>query len=120
MREYNIENNSDATLVLEITDLISILKSVLIDNLNLDLDKLEVSVIAKYSNNRLHMALGADLLKRTDILQYVQMIQDMKKFFGPSIFTVSTAIEPNILINKLFAGYEFYRINEDMSLEIYY
>jgi hypothetical protein len=120
MREYNIENNSDATLVLEITDLISILKSVLIDNLNLDLDKLEVNVIAKYSNNRLHMALGADLLRRTDMFQYIQMIQDMKKFFGPSIFTVSTAIDSNILINKLFTGYEFYRINEDMSLEIYY
>ena len=120
MREYIIENNSDATLVLEITDLISILKSVLIDSLNVDLDELEVNVIAKYSNNRLHMTFDTELLKRKSFSEYIQFVDDVKKVFGPFIFTVNTAIETNILINKLFAGYEFYRINEDMSLEIYY
>ncbi len=120
MRNYNMKYESDATVVLSISELISILKTVLIDNLNIDLDKLEVDVIAKYSNNRLHMTLCADLLRRTDILQYVQMVQDIKKFFGPSIFTVSTAIDTNILISKLFSGYDLCRITEDMIIEIYY
>lgn len=118
MREFNM--NTNTTIVLTISELISILKSVLIDRLDIDLDDLNVTVLAKYSNNRLHMTLCADLLRQTNILQYVQLIQDMKKFFGPSIFTVSTAIETNILINKLFAGYDFYRINEDMTIEINY
>ena len=118
MREFNM--NTNTTIVLTVSELISILKSVLIDRLDIDLDDLNVTVLAKYSNNRLHMTLCADLLRKTNILQYVQLIQDMKKFFGPSIFTVSTAIETNILINKLFAGYDFYRINEDMTIEINY
>lgn len=118
MRNFN--TNTNTTIVLTVSELISILKSVLIDRLDIDLDDLNVTVLAKYSNNRLHMTLCADLLRETNILQYVQLIQDMKKFFGPYIFTVSTAIETNILINKLFAGYEFYRINEDMTIEINY
>ena len=118
MREFNM--NTNTTIVLTVSELISILKSVLIDRLDIDLDDLNVTVLAKYSNNRLHMTLCADLLRKTNILQYTQLIQDMKKFFGPSIFTVSTAIETNILINKLFAGYDFYRINEDMTIEINY
>lgn len=118
MREFNM--NTNATIVLTVSELISILKSVLIDRLDIDLDDLNVTVLAKYSNNRLHMTLCADLLRETNMLQYVQLIQDMKKIFGPYIFTVSTAIETNILINKLFAGYDFYRINEDMTIEINY
>ena len=118
MREFNM--NTNTTIVLTVSELISILKSVLIDRLDIDLDDLNVTVLAKYSNNRLHMTLCTDLLRQANILQYVQLIQNMKKFFGPSIFTVSTAIETNILINKLFAGYDFYRINEDMTIEINY
>ena len=113
-------NRYEPVIKLTAPELISILKAVLMDRLDIDLDKLDVNVIVKYSNNRLHITLGADLLRRTNILQYVQLVQDMKKFFGPSIFTVSTAIETNILINKLFAGFEYYRINEDMTIEIYY
>lgn len=118
MIEYRVDSN--ATLVLSISELISILKSVLIDKLNIDLDELDVSVIAKYSNNRLHMAFDADLLRRKALVDYIQFIEDIKKVFSPYIFTINTAIDVNILINKLFSGFDYYKINTDMSIEIYY
>lgn len=111
---------NEPVIKLTTSELVSIFKSILLDRLDIDLEELDVNVIVKYSNNRLHMTLGTDLLRRTNIVQYVQLIQDMKKFFGPAIFTVSTAIDSNILINKLFAGYDYYRINEDITIEIYY
>lgn len=120
MKEYNIKYETNATLVLTMPELISILKNVLVDRINIDLDKLEVNVLAKYTNNRLHMTLDAELIRRKDILAYMQFIDDVKKVFGPYIFTVNTAIETNILINKLFAGFDYYVIKEDMTIELYY
>lgn len=119
MREFTL-NNSEATVVLSVTDLISILKAILMDHLNIDLDELEVTVLAKYSNNRLHMTLDTESLREKSMYEYIQLVQDIKRIFGPYIFTVNTAIDTNILINKLFAGYDYYRINEDMNIEIYY
>lgn len=119
MREFTF-NNSEATIVLSITELISILKAVLMDHLNIDLDELEVTVLAKYSDNRLYMTLDTELLREKSMYEYIQLVQDIKRIFSPYIFVVNTAIDTNILINKLFAGYDYYRINEDMSIEIYY
>lgn len=119
MRELNI-NNTEATVSLTISELITVFKSVLIDRLDIDLDKLDVTVLAKYSNNRLHMTLDADLLRERNRFQYIQFVQDIKRAFDPYIFTVNTAIDTNILINKLFSGFDYYRINEDMTVEIYY
>lgn len=119
MREFTL-NNSEATVVLSVTDLISILKAILMDHLNIDLDELEVTVLAKYSNNRLHMTLDTESLREKSMYEYIQLVQDIKRIFGSYIFTVNTAIDTNILINKLFAGYDYYRINEDMNIEIYY
>ena len=119
MRDINI-NNTNATIVITVPELISILKSVLIDRINVDLDELNVIVLAKYSNNRLHITLDADSLRRESMSQYYQLIQNVKRIFSPYIFTVGTAIETNILINKLFAGFDYYKINQDMTIEIYY
>ncbi len=119
MRELNV-NESNATIVLSASELISILKSVLIDRLNIDLDKLEITVLYKYLNNRLYITLDTELLRNKSMVYYAQFVHDMKKKFDPYIFTVNTAIDINILINKLFAGYSFYKINEDMAIEIYY
>lgn len=119
MRELNI-NNTEATIVLTVTELISIFKVVLIDRLNIDLDELDVIVLTKYFNNRLYMTLDADLLREKNRFEYFQLIQDIKRAFDPYIFTVNTAIDTNILINKLFSGFDYYRINEDMTIEIYY
>lgn len=118
MQEYI--NKKELVVQLTVPELISILKSVLMDRLNIDLDELNVSVIYKYINNRLIMTLDADLLRDKSVSQYLQFVQDVKKVFGSYIFTVNTAIDVNILINKLFAGYEYYRINENMTIEIYY
>ena len=118
MQEYI--NKKELVVQLTVPELISILKSVLMDRLNINLDELNVSVIYKYINNRLIMTLDADLLRDKSVSQYLQFVQDVKKVFGSYIFTVNTAIDVNILINKLFAGYEYYRINENMTIEIYY
>lgn len=118
MQEYM--NKKELVVQLTVPELISILKSVLIDRLNVDLDELDVSVIYKYINNRLIMTLDTELLRNKSVSQYLQFVQDVKRVFGSYIFTVNTAIDVNILINKLFAGYEYYRINENMTIEIYY
>lgn len=120
MRELNIINLDEPTVKLNISDLISIFKTVLIDSLNVDLDILEVTVIAKYSNNRLHMALDTELLREKSMTSYLYLIQDIKRIFGPHIFILGTSIDTNVLINKIFSGYERYKVNTDMSLEIYY
>lgn len=120
MRNYNVKHDSDATVVLSISELISILKAISKNEYNIDFDELDINVIAKYSNNRLHMTLDTELLRNRSMCDYIQFVKDMKKFFGPYIFTVNTAIDTNILINKLFSGYELYRITEDMMIEIYY
>lgn len=119
MRELSIEI-AEPTLVLTTIEIISIFKSVLIDCANIDLDELEVYPITKYSNNRLHITLDMDLLRENSAYLYYDTIQIIKKIFSPYIFTVNTALDINILINKLFTGYEYYRINEDMTIEIYY
>ena len=118
MQEYT--NKKELVVQLTVPELISILKSVLMDRLNVDLDKLDINVIYKYINNRLMITLDTEVLRNKSASQYLQFIQDMKRVFGPYIFTVNTAIDVNILINKLFAGYEYYRINENMTIEIYY
>ncbi len=120
MRELKIGYESEATLVLTMPELISILKSVLIDTLNIDLDELGVNVLAKYSNNRIHMTLDAELLRHNSVSKYIQFINDIKRALGPYIFTVNTAIDFNILINRLFSGYNCYTVNKDMITEIYY
>lgn len=117
MRELNINNN---IVVLTVPELISILKSVLIDRLDIDLDELDITVIYKYTNNRLHITLDADILRNKSRYQYIQFIQDVKKVIDPFIFTVNTAIDVNILINKLFSGFDYYQIDEDMMIKIYY
>jgi hypothetical protein len=119
MRDLSIEV-IEPTLVLTATEIISIFKSVLIECADIDLDKLEVYSIIKYSNNRLHITLDMDLLRENSAYLYYDTIQIIKKMFSPYIFTVNTALDVNILINKLFTGYEYYRINEDMTIEIYY
>ena len=118
MRELNIIN--EPTVKLNVTDLISIFKAILIDSLNVDLDILEVTVVAKYSNNRLHMVLDTELLREKSMTAYLYLIQDIKRIFGPHIFALGTSIDTNVLINKVFSGYEYYKVNTDMSLEIYY
>jgi hypothetical protein len=118
MQEYM--NKKELVVQLTVPELISILKSVLMDRLNVDLDKLDINVIYKYINNRLMITLDTEVLRDKSASQYLQFIQDMKRVFGPYIFTVNTAIDVNILINKLFAGYEYYRINENTTIEIYY
>ena len=118
MQEFIAKN--ETVVKLTVSELISILKSVVLDRLNLDLDDLDISVISKFSNNRLHMTLDTELLRDKSISEYLQFVQDIKRIFGPYIFIVNTAIDSNILINKLFAGYDYYRINEDMTIEIYY
>ena len=118
MQEFIVKN--ETVVKLTVSELISILKSVVLDKLNLDLDDLDISVISKFSNNRLHMTLDTELLRDKSVSEYLQFVQDMKRIFSPYIFTVNTAIDSNILINKLFAGYDYYRINEDMTIEIYY
>ena len=118
MRELNINNQPVVTLT--VPELISILKAVLMDRLNLDLDDLDVTVIYKYTNNRLHITLDAELLRNKSLGLYVQFTKDIKRAIDPYIFIVNTAIDTNILINKLFSGYSYYRINEDMTIEIYY
>ncbi len=115
-----LNTNKEALKVVTITEFISIFKNVLINQLDMDLDELNVTVIAKYSNNRLHMTLDTDILKRNNFLQYIQFVQLMKKIFDPFIFTVNTALDVNILINKLFLDFEYYRVNSDMSIELYY
>jgi hypothetical protein len=120
MKEYNIKYETNATLVLTMPELISILKSVLIDSLNIDLDKLGVNVLVKYSNNRIHMTLDAELIRHNSVSKYIQFINDVKRVLGPYIFTVSTAIDFNVLINSLFSGYDYYTVNKDMIIEIYY
>ena len=118
MQEYM--NKKELVVQLTVPELISILKSVLMDRLKVDLDQIDVSVIYKYINKRLIMTLDTDLLRNKSVSQYLQFVQDVKRVFGSYIFTVNTAIDVNILINKLFAGYEYYRINENMIIEIYY
>lgn len=120
MRELEMNLKSEATLVLTMPELISILKSVLIDSLNIDLDELGVNVLVKYSNNRVHMTLDAELIRHNSISKYVQFINDIKRVLGPYIFTVNTAIDFNVLINSLFSGYDCYTVNKDMIIEIYY
>ena len=120
MQNYNVKYESDATVVLTISELISILKNVLKDSINLDLDELNIVPIAKYSNNRLHLTLDADSLFEESYYKYYCFIEDVKRVFGPFIFAVNTAVETNILINKLFSGFDHYRINNDMTIEIYY
>ena len=119
MRELTINNESNATVTLTMPELISILKSVLIDDLNIDLDELGVNVIVKYYN-KVHMTLDAEILRHKGISNYIQFINDVKKVFGPFIFTINTAIDFNVLINRLFAGYDYYTVNKDMNIEIYY
>ena len=118
MNELNIIN--EPTIKLEVTELISIFKSILIDSLKIDLDILEVTVVVKYSNNRLHMVLDTELLREKSMTSYLYLIQDIKRIFGPGIFILGSSIDTNILINKIFSGYDYYRINSDMSLELYY
>lgn len=118
MKELNIMN--EPTVILNISDLISIFKSILIDSLNVNLDILEVTVVVKYLNNRLHMVLDTELLREKSMTSYLYLIQDIKRVFGPDIFILGASIDTNVLINKIFSGYNFYRINQDMSLEIYY
>ena len=113
-------NKKKLVVQLTVPELISILKSILMDRLNVDLDELDVNVIYKYINNRLIITLDTELLRNKSISLYLQFIKDVKRVFGPYIFTVNTAIETNILINKLFAGYDHYIIHEDMIIEIYY
>jgi hypothetical protein len=117
MRDLNTNNN---LMVLTVPELISILKSVLIDRLDIDLDELDITVIYKYSNNRLHITLDTDILRQKSRYEYIQFVQDVKRAIDPFIFTVNTAIDVNILINKLFSGFEFYQIDEDMNIKIYY
>jgi hypothetical protein len=120
MRDINVCKDSNATVVLSASELISVFKSVLISYTGIDLDELGVYTIIKYSNNRLHITLDTELLRETNPYSYIDMIQNIKKVFSPYIFTVNTAIDVNILINELFSGYDLYRINEDMTIEIYY
>ena len=77
MRELNI--NNEAVVSLTVPELISILKSVLIDRRNIDLDELNVTVIYKYSNNRLHITLDADLLRQKSRSAYLEFVQGIKK-----------------------------------------
>lgn len=118
MKELNIIN--EPTVVLSITDLISIFKTVLNDSLGINLDILEVTILAKYSNNRLHMVLDTELLREKSVASYLYLIQDIKRIFGPDIFVLGSSIDTNVLINKIFSGYDYYKINTDMSLELYY
>lgn len=118
MRELTINNN--AVITLTVPELMSILKSVLIDRRNIDLDELGITIIYKYTNNRLHITLDADLLRQKSRYAYLEFIQDVKKAIDPYIFTVNTALDINILINKLFSGFDYYQINEDMIIKIYY
>lgn len=118
MRELTINNN--AVITLTVPELMSILKSVLIDRRNIDLDELGITIIYKYTNNRLHITLDADLLRQKSRYAYLEFIQDVKKVIDPYIFTVNTALDINILINKLFSGFDYYQINEDMIIKIYY
>jgi hypothetical protein len=120
LRDINVCKDSNATVVLSASELISVFKSVLISYTGIDLDELGVYTIIKYSNNRLHITLDTELLRETNPYSYIDMIQNIKKVFSPYIFTVNTAIDVNILINELFSGYDLYRINEDMTIEIYY
>lgn len=120
MRDINVCKDSNATVVLSASELISVFKSVLISYTDIDLDELGVYTLIKYSNNRLHITLDTELLRETNPCSYIDMVQNIKKVFSPYIFTVNTAIDVNILINELFSGYELYRINEDMTIEIYY
>ena len=118
MRELNV--NNEAIVTLTVPELISILKDVLIDRRNIDLDALNITVIYKYSNNRLHITLDADLLRQRSKFEYIQLVQDIKRVIDPYIFTVNTAIDVNILINKLFSGFDYYQITEDMTIKIFY
>jgi hypothetical protein len=118
MRELNM--NNEAVVSLTVPELISILKSVLIDRRNVDLDELNVTVIYKYSNDRLHITLDADLLRQKSKYAYLEFINDVKKAIDPYIFTVNTAVDVNILINKLFSGFDYYTIDENMIIKIYY
>lgn len=120
MRELETNFKSDATLVLTMPELISILKSVLIDGLDIDLDKLGVNVLVKYSNNRIHMTLDAESIRDNSVFEYIQFINDVKRVLSPYIFTVYTAIDFNVLINSLFSGYDYYTVNKDMIVKIYY
>lgn len=120
MRELKIGYEIEPTLVLTMPELISILKSVLIDSLYIDLDELGVNVLVRYSNNRIHMTLDAELLRHESVFKYAQFINDIKRVLGPYIFTVNTAIDFNMLINRLFSGYNCYTVNKDMIVEIYY
>lgn len=122
MREYNVglQCEPEATIVLTVSELISVFKNVLIDSIGLDLDELNIIPIVKFSNNRLHLTLDADSLRDISCYKYFSFIENIKRVFGPYIFTVNTAIETNILINSLFSGFDYYRINEDMTIEIYY
>ena len=105
---------------LTIPELISILKSVLIDRINVNLDELDINVISKYINNMLYMTFDTEQLREESEYKYIQFVQDVKRVFGPYIFTVNTQMETNILINNLFAGYDHYETYEDMTIKIYY
>lgn len=120
MRELMMNYESEATVTLTMPELISILKSVLIDNLNIDLDELGVNVLVKQFNNRIHMTLDAELIRHDSVSKYIQFINDVKRVLGPYIFAVNTAIDFNVLINRLFSGYDYYTVNKDMIIEIYY
>lgn len=119
MKDLYIEV-AEPTILLTATEIISIFKSVLIDSANIDLDKLGVYTIIKYFNNRLHITLDMDELRNKNSYLYYETVHIIKRLFSPYIFTVNTALDVNILINKLFSGYEYYKINEDATIEIYY
>lgn len=120
MREFNMEGTSNAIISLTALELMSVFKSVLREETNIDLDLLGVFTLIKYSNNRLCITLDTEELRENRPCFYLDMIHNIKKIFSPYIFTVNTAIDINILINKLFSGYEYYTINEDMTIKIYY
>jgi hypothetical protein len=120
MRESNMKEVSNAIISLTALELISVFKSVLKEETNIDLDTLGVFALVKYSNNRLCITLDTEELRENRPCFYLDMIHNIKKVFSPYIFTVNTAIDINILINKLFSGYEYYTINKDMTIKIYY
>ena len=66
------------------------------------------------------MVLDTELLREKSIASYLYLIQDIKRIFGPDIFILGASIDTNVLINKIFSGYDYYKINTDMSLELYY
>lgn len=116
--DYLKSNIEDFNIEMKIarTEYCILFKRYVEDNLDIDLDELDVLVIA---NSEMELTLDTSILEKNDEEEYYLLIKELKHHFGKSVFTNKYSLSSRIINRRLFFGCIDYYVENDYIIVNY-